>query len=86
MNDSGTVFSLSLSPLVRAAVQTNNTLVLSWMALSGRSYQAQCKSSLAQTNWVNFGNAIIATNAMMSVTDTISPGVARKLYRVALLP
>ncbi len=86
MNDSGTIFSLNLSPLVRAAVQTNNTLVLSWMALSGRSYQAQCKSSLTQTNWVNFGNAITATNSVMTVTDIISPSVARKLYRVALLP
>ncbi len=82
----GAIFRFSVCPPVSATIQANNTILLSWMALNGRSYQVQCKSGLTQSNWVNFGSPVTATDTTMTVSDTIASGVGQKLYRVALLP
>jgi uncharacterized repeat protein (TIGR03803 family) len=84
----GTVFRLTLPPPVpqiQSAQQVGQTLILTWTAVPGRSYQLELTPSLAQTNWVATGNAITATNYTATGSKTIGPD-PQQFYRVQLLP
>lgn len=86
-NGLGTVFRLSIpmSPVFQKPIQTNGSLVMTWSAVAGQSYQLQFNSDSSSTNWINLGGPIVATNGMMSATDPIGTD-GRRWYRVALLP
>jgi hypothetical protein len=80
------VSSDSLAPPVfRCLTQTGGTITLSWWALTGRTYQLQCNTNLQQTNWLNLGSAIVATNTTVTATDSVG-SATNLLYRVGLLP
>jgi len=76
---------IDLPPVFQGVVQSNLSVVLTWSATIGRSYQLQFKTNLVQTNWINLGGVRMATDPTMSATDPIGPAPLR-FYRVALLP
>lgn len=72
-------------PALQLPTLASGSIILGWSAISGRSYQVQYKSDLAQLVWNNLGSALTATNASVSIADTVGPDPQR-FYRVLLLP
>ena len=70
--------------LFQALTKTNGTLNFTWNALTGLVYQVQYKTNLLQTNWINLGTAITATNLTATATNLIGPDPQR-FYRLQLL-
>lgn len=71
-------------PVFQTVTQSNTTLTLVWAATVGASYQVQYNTNLAATNWSDFGNSILATNAFTVVTDSIAG--TQRYYRVVQVP
>ena len=63
--------------------KTNGTLNFTWNALTGLVYQVQYKTNLLQTNWINLGSVITATNFTATATNLIGPDPQR-FYRLQL--
>jgi subtilase family serine protease len=83
----GTNLINAMAPLIPApsfisAVRHAATLTLSWTTVSGKSYQVQYIPSLKQTNWTNLGSAIVASNTVASLTDSITN--SQRFYRVRM--
>jgi hypothetical protein len=59
------------------------SLQLTWSAMPGIYYQLQSTADLGQTNWLNLGDPLQATNDTLtaSVTTGLDP---RRFFRVAL--
>jgi hypothetical protein len=70
-------------PNIQAPTVVNGSLQLAWSSLPGMSYQVQYTTSLTQTNWINFGSAITATNNPTTTNAVIGTDSLR-LYRVVL--
>ncbi len=70
--------------LFQALTKTNGTLNFTWNALTGLVYQVQYKTNLLQTNWINLGAVITATNLTATATNLIGPDPQR-FYRLQLL-
>jgi hypothetical protein len=50
-------------------------------------YQVQYKTNLVQTNWINLGKPLIATNGNLTVSDTNAiRSSPQRFYRVQVLP
>jgi uncharacterized repeat protein (TIGR03803 family) len=84
----GTLFELILSdpaPVLLSVKPTNNVIALSWSAVAGRIYQLQSNVDLRQNVWSNVGLPVRATNSIVAAIDP-SALVARRFYRVAMLP
>ena len=83
----GTVFSIQLPspPVISIEAATNAVFSFSWNANVGVTYQVQYVSDPSSSNWTNLGEAIVATNAILSATDSIS-GNSQRFYRVVGLP
>jgi hypothetical protein len=62
-----------------------SVLPLTWGAVSGKTYQLQSTTNLNPSNWTNWGGAILASNATITVTNLIGLDHAR-FYRAVVLP
>jgi hypothetical protein len=71
--------------VLRTMTQTGSTLGLAWSAVAGQTYQVQYNTTLGQTNWINLGSPLTATDGTATDSDTIGPDPQR-LYRVVLSP
>lgn len=69
------------APLFQSPIITTNCLVLSWASAQGKIYQLQYKTNLTQTNWMNRGSTIIASNVVVSATNSFGSDNQR-FYRV----
>jgi hypothetical protein len=59
-------------PIIQTPVtMTNGQVVLTWTAPLGKTCQLQYKTNLNQTNWINIGSALTASNMIMSFTNAI---------------
>jgi NHL repeat len=83
----GKILASPISPLpvFQMIAPSNGMVVFTWSAVSGRSYQAQYRTNLIQTNWVNLGGVRVATNITMTASDSIGPD-PQHFYRIVLLP
>ena len=88
-NDYFCLDSVSVMPLPAPAIQAlapgGGSFQLAWTALAGAAYQVQYLTNAAQTNWINLGGVITATNNPMTVSESLVSGPER-FYRVELLP
>lgn len=86
-NGFGTIFRLTIpaAPVFLSVNKAGTTLMLTWKAMAGQTYQIVYETNLNQINWSNLGSTVLATNAAMTTLDTIGPDPQR-LYRVVLLP
>ena len=64
---------------------TTNGFGFSWSAVPGLWYQVEYKTDLLQSNWVNQGASMLATNSPMRFVDSASTD-SERFYRVVLLP
>jgi hypothetical protein len=69
-------------PILRASPITNGTLILSWGAVPGQTFQVQYAANLAAGQWTDRGSPIVATNGTVWACDSAS-GAAR-FYRVVV--
>jgi len=84
----GTVCRLSvpMPAVFQPVTQTDDgALAFTWSAVAGQAYQLQYNTDLTSSNWINLGDAVMATNGTMSASDTIGSD-SQRFYRVVLLP
>jgi uncharacterized repeat protein (TIGR03803 family) len=86
-NGYGTIFRLSvpLPPVIQSVTLTNGTITFTWSAVAGQTYQVESKSDLTRINWRFLGGSFVATNGIMTTTDSID-STSQLFYRVVLLP
>ena len=75
----------AVQPLILTIMKSGDALVLNWSAIAGRTYQLQFKTSLNQSNWINSGDPVQASNYIGTAIDPTAIGQQR-FYRVVLLP
>ncbi len=63
---------------------TNGIATVRWKSLAPLAYQVQYRTNITQTNWLNLGGAVTATNNAASITDVIGTNLTR-FYRVVWL-
>jgi subtilase family serine protease len=74
-------------PAFRATTKTSNTFNLTWGTMTGLIYQVQYKTNLLQTNWINLGKPLIATNGNLTLSDTNAIGSSpQRFYRLMVSP
>jgi uncharacterized repeat protein (TIGR03803 family) len=76
----GAVFSVYLAPEL-TLTNTGGHWAASWSAAPGLGFQLQYKTSLAQSDWINLGSRIVATNSTVTVSDA-DCGDPQRFYRV----
>jgi hypothetical protein len=72
-------------PVFQNISRSGSVIALTWSAIAGQTNQLQYKANLSDTNWINAGASITATNAAISTTDSPGPDPQR-FYRVMVLP
>ena len=72
------------SPSFLSFARNAGGFTLNWSAVAGISYQMQYSSTLGTTNWTNFGSSIIASNSVVSASDSFTN--SQRFYRVLVLP
>jgi hypothetical protein len=76
---------VSPPPVFELIAQSNGIVVFTWSAVLGRSYQAQYKTNLSQTSWIDSGGVRVATNITLRASDSIGTD-RQRFYRIVLLP
>jgi len=71
------------APVFQSVTTTNSTVTFTWNAVVSAVYQLQYCTDLVQGDWNNLGNAITATNAVMSADDAVGPDPQR-FYRIGV--
>jgi hypothetical protein len=71
------------APVFQSLVNSNGSVNLTWTSMTNLAYQLQYKTNLAQTGWINLGNAINASGGVVTVTD-VSPADPQRFYRIQL--
>ena len=84
----GTIFSVSvpMPPLFQSCSRSGGTLQLTWTSVGGQSYQLHVLADLSQSNWSNLGGAVTALGGFTTTSDSVSPLISQRYYRVLLLP
>jgi hypothetical protein len=73
-------------PAFRATTITSSTFNLTWGTMAGLVYQVQYETNLLQTNWINLGKPLIATNGNLTISDTNAISSSpQRFYRLQLL-
>jgi subtilase family serine protease len=74
-------------PAFQTATITSSAFNFTLGTMAGLVYQVQYKTNLLQTNWINLGKLLVATNTSLTVSDTNAIGSSpQKFYRVQVLP
>ena len=74
----------SPAPQITGLALAGGVAVLSWQTAAATLYQAQFKNSLLETNWSSFGNTVLGSGDVVSLTNNIS-GVSNRFYRIAVV-
>ena len=83
-------FSASDQPAVETGpglnVQTaNGSLVMSWLSVSGTSYQIEYNDNLNSNIWTALGSPLLGTGSILTVTNDISQS-SQRFYRLRIVP
>jgi hypothetical protein len=74
-------------PAFQTATKTSSTFNLTWGTVTGLVYQVQYKTNLLQTNWINLGKPLIATNGSLTLSDTNAIGSSpQRFYHLMVSP
>jgi hypothetical protein len=74
-------------PAFMSATKISSTFNLTWGTMTGLIYQVQYKTNLLQTNWINLGKPLVATNGNLTVSDTNAIGSSpQRFYRLMVSP
>jgi hypothetical protein len=74
-------------PALHATAKAPSAFNLTFGTMAGLIYQVQYTTNLVQSNWINLGKPLIATNASLTVSDTNAISSSpQRFYRILLLP
>jgi hypothetical protein len=73
------------APSFQSVSSSAGAVLLSWGAQTGLVYQVQYRTNLMQTDWINLGSPVTATNNAATLSDPIGANPQR-FYRILLLP
>ncbi len=79
-----TVGSSNSPPLIRSVHVGNGAAVVTWSAVSARTYRLQWRTA-QNTNWNDVVPDVLATGSIAAATNLLSGSIPR-FYRVALQP
>jgi uncharacterized repeat protein (TIGR03803 family) len=87
-NGFGTIFRLSvpMPAVIKAITLTNGAVTFVWSAVVGQFYQLQYSTNLSQWQILPNTKNFVATNGVITTTDTNAVGSAQRFYRVVLFP
>jgi uncharacterized repeat protein (TIGR03803 family) len=85
LTSSGALLTVEEQPDFETAAQIGSSIVFTWSATPGQSYQVQSTTNLSYPGWTNLGNAIPATNTIIGASDSIGTN-GQKFYRVVISP
>lgn len=75
-----------LAPVIEElTVNSTGQFTLAWTAIAGRTYRVEAKADLAEATWQPVGQ-VTAAGSRATLTDPASRDLARRFYRVVLLP
>jgi hypothetical protein len=72
-------------PLIKSLEFTNQTVQVTWIAVSGQAYQLEYTTNLSQTNWSVVSPDVISNGATATQTNLFDQ-VIPQYYRVRVLP
>jgi hypothetical protein len=73
-------------PAFKATTIAASTFNLTWATTTGLVYQVQYKTNLLQANWISLGKPLIATNTVLTVSDTNAISSSpQRFYRLQVL-
>ena len=72
-------------PAFQSVAVTGGSITFTWNALVGSQYQVQYKTNLNQSNWMNLGSPVTASNSIANASEAITFDTNR-FYRVGLIP
>jgi hypothetical protein len=75
---------VSVLPTVLTLATTRNTILFSWAAIVGQTYQVQYTTNLSQAVWNSLSVPMSAISRTMTASDLISN--SQRFYRVVLIP
>lgn len=78
-NDGSILRALTVTSL------SDGSATVYWNAVSGRTYQVQCRDSIADANWINLPGTVVAAGSTAVKTDTTNVGKPNRFYRVVLI-
>jgi subtilase family serine protease len=74
-----------LPPSYQGVSVTNSALRFTWGAVPGLKYQAQYKTNLLQTSWINSGSVVTAAD-VLTITSSPMSSDPQRFYRIVLVP
>ena len=75
------------TPVFRTAARVISQFALTWGTATDLVYQVQYKTNLFQSDWLNWGAPILATNSALTIYDTSDPSPnAQRYYRLIVSP
>ena len=77
------IYNALAMPVFQSASVTNKIVTLKWSATSGFTYRVQYKTNLTDLTWTTLSPDILATNSLLSVTN--STGFSQRFYRIGVL-
>lgn len=77
--------TVSPAPVINSIIVENGHAILSWAAVSGRTYRLQFVPALDETNWSDVSPDITASGSTASITNVLA-GAERRFYRLRVLP
>jgi hypothetical protein len=72
-------------PVIQSVRVDSSGALITWTALTGRTYRLQYKALLTDSTWSNSTSAVVYNGSSASARDAAT-GAARRFYRVVLLP
>jgi len=75
----------TMPPVIQSIQWTNNTVSVSWSAVSGQTYRIQSNPDLASTNWLDIAGDVTASSTNAAKTNIAAPD-AESYYRVRTVP
>ena len=79
------VVSAPASPVIKSVALSDGVVVITWNAVSNKSYRVQFTEDLGSTNWSDMLPDLLATGPTAKASDPIGSSPQR-FYRVILIP
>ena len=76
---------LAAAPSLRSIVQNPTTFNFSFATTPGATYQAQYKTNLAQSDWINLGGPTFSETNVLQFSDPDTADYPQKFYRLLLV-
>ena len=72
-------------PVLETITSSNDTISLTWSAISGSTYRVQFETNLNNAIWLDLPPDVVATGPTATAADTMPTNAAR-FYRVRVVP